>query len=106
MVAIEPRLSKMALPSKTFVIMAAGSPLLSLADQSSDIANIIKSENLGYTMEHGDSDGLAALILKAYDERAELSEKGRNARKFAEQNTARSVQTYKYFKILSEMVGK
>ena len=106
LVAIEPGLSKMALPSKTFVIMAAGSPLLSLADQSSDIANIIKSENLGYTMEHGDSDGLAALILKAYDERAELSEKGRNARKFAEQNTARSVQTYKYFKILSEMVGE
>lgn len=97
LVAIEPGLSKMALPSKTFVILAAGSPILSLVDQSSDIANIIKTCQMGYTLEHGDSEELANTILQAYENRTALPQMGMNARRFAEENTARAMQTKKYY---------
>lgn len=97
LVSIEPGLSKMALPSKTFVIMAAGSPLLSLVDQNSDIAKIIKKYDMGYTLEHGDSKKLADVILDAYDHRDELYVKGENARNWSVTNSSRKLQTNKYY---------
>ena len=104
LVSIEPGLSKMALPSKTFVIMSTGSAVLSLVDQTSDIAQLIKQKDMGYTLEHGDADALANTILEAYNKREHLEEQGKNARKFAEENAARKTQTKKYFDILSGLV--
>lgn len=100
LVSIEPGLSKMALPSKTFVIMSAGSAILSLVDQTSDIASFIKERNIGYTLEHGNADALTQTILMAYNNRESLCEMGKNARKFAEENTSRKTQTKKYYLIL------
>lgn len=104
LVSIEPGLSKMALPSKTFVIMSSGSAVLSLVDQTSDIAQLIKQKDMGYTLEHGDADALKDVILEAYEKRAHLAQQGKNARKFAEENAARKTQTKKYFKIISGLV--
>ncbi|MBR3744611.1 MAG: glycosyltransferase family 4 protein [Bacteroidales bacterium] len=104
LVSIEPGLSKMALPSKTFVIMSAGSAMLSLVDQTSDIAQLIKEKDMGYTLEHGDADALANTILEAYEKRGHLDAQGKNARKFAEENAARKTQTKKYFDILKGLV--
>ena len=106
LVSIEPGLSKMALPSKTFVIMSTGSAVLSLVDQTSDIAHYIKELKMGYTLEHGDSEALINTILNAYNNREELSQMGKNARKFAEVNTARKTQTKKYFDILKSVIRK
>lgn len=103
LVSIEPGLSKMALPSKTFVIMAAGSALLSLVDQSSDIAKMIKKYNMGYTLEHGDVEKLANIIKGAYEEKDKIKEKGENARKWSLINASRSKQTRKYYEILNEI---
>ena len=104
LVSIEPGLSKMALPSKTFVIMSAGSAVLSLVDQTSDIAQLIKEKDMGYTLEHGDAVALANTILEAYEKREHLEEQGKNARIFAEENAARKKQTKKYFDILKGLV--
>lgn len=106
LVSIEPGLSKMALPSKTFVIMSAGSAVLSLVDQTSDIAQMIKEKDMGYTLEHGNADALTNTILKAYEKREHLEAQGKNARKFAEENAARKTQTKKYFEILSMIAKK
>ena len=104
LVSIEPGLSKMALPSKTFVIMSAGSAVLSLVDQTSDIAQLIREKDMGYTLEHGDAEALANTILEAYEKREHLDVQGKNARKFAEENAARKTQTKKYFDILNGLV--
>lgn len=106
MVSIEPGISKMALPSKTWTILAAGSPVLSLVDQSCDIAKLIKKLNMGYTLEHGNSEALADVIMTAYKERETLPEKGKNARKFSVENTSRATQTQKYYDVIESMVKK
>jgi glycosyltransferase involved in cell wall biosynthesis len=104
LVSIEPGLSKMALPSKTFVIMSSGSAVLSLVDQTSDIAQLIKSLDMGYTLEHGDPEALKNVILEAYEKRDHLTEQGKNARKFAEENAARKTQTKKYYDVIKSLV--
>ena len=103
LVSIAPGISKMSLPSKTFVIMACGSALLTLVDQSSDITSIIKERNLGYTTEHGDAEKLADLILEAYENKDALPKMGKNAREFAKENNSRQIQTKKYYDILKEL---
>lgn len=104
LVSIEPGLSKMALPSKTFVIMSSGSSVLSLVDQTSDIAQLIKKLDMGYTLEHGDPEALKNVILEAYEKRDHLAEQGKNARKFAEENAARKTQTKKYYDVIKSLV--
>lgn len=104
LVSIEPGLSKMALPSKTFVIMSSGSAVLSLVDQTSDIAQLIKRLDMGYTLEHGDAEALKNVILEAYEKRDHLAEQGKNARKFAEENAARKTQTKKYYDVIKSLV--
>lgn len=104
LVSIEPGLSKMALPSKTFVIMSSGSAVLSLVDQTSDIAQLIKKLDMGYTLEHGDAEALKNVILEAYEKRDHLAEQGKNARKFAEENAARKTQTKKYYDVIKSLV--
>lgn len=103
LVSIEPGLSKMALPSKTFVIMASGSALLSLVDQTSDIARLIKEREMGYTLELRDSQELADTILKAYDEQDKLPQMGRNAREVCKEIATRTKQTEKYYQELKAL---
>ena len=104
LVSIESGVSKIALPSKTFVIMATGSPILSIVDQTSDVASIIKEENAGYTIGHGDVDALVDLIQNAYKNRDNLAQMGKNARKYAENNFARKLQTKKYYDELKSVI--
>ena len=104
LVSIEPGLSKMALPSKTFVIMAAGTALLSLVDQTSDIAHLIKERDMGYTLELRDAKELAETILKAYNERTLLAKKGANARTVCREIATRKIQTKKYYDTIKKMV--
>ena len=103
LVSIESGLSKMALPSKTFVIMAAGSPLLSIVDQDSEIAQLIKEKKMGYTVAHGNADILADVILNAYEKKVLLKELGNNARVFCEKEASRKIQTKKYYDVLFEV---
>lgn len=105
LVSIEPGLSKLALPSKTFVIMASGAALLSLVDQTSDIAKAIQSNDMGYTLEHGDADKLAEVIIDAYKKNTELKTMGENARRWAISNSSRKLQTKKYYDVLASITS-
>jgi glycosyltransferase involved in cell wall biosynthesis len=83
--------------------MAAGTALLSLVDQTSDIAKLIKSRDMGYTLELRDCEELVKVILQAYDEKNELRQKGKNARKVCEEIATRKNQTVKYYNILRRL---
>jgi colanic acid biosynthesis glycosyl transferase WcaI len=103
LVPIEEGITKIALPSKTWVIMATGSPLLALVDQDSDIAKIIIDNELGYTLSHGSAERLAQVVLMSCVSQKKLKEFGLNCRDFANKNNSRIVQTKKYYSELEEL---
>ena len=80
--------------------------MLSIVDQNSEIAEIIKKNNLGYTVAHGSAKELAEVFLKAYAERGTLKQMGQNARKFSEINVDKVLQTKKYFEIIKNCIEK
>ncbi len=106
LVPIEKGITKMALPSKTGVIMSCGSPILALVDKDSAIETIIRENQIGVALEHGSAEHLAEAVLHCYAHRAELGQWGKNARAFAQENFSRKTQTKKYYDILKDMTLK
>ena len=100
LVTIGNGITKTSLPSKTWQIMAAGSPILAVIDKPSCLSNIIEENKLGYSVEPENPEKLAEAILQANKEKACLSDMGIKSRSFAETNVSREEQTKKYVNII------
>lgn len=101
LVTIGKGVTKTSLPSKTWQIMSAGSPVLAIVDHPSCLEKIIIENDTGYCCEPDNPGELAKKIMQAYREQSLLDKKGKNARSFAERNVERSIQTEKYYDIIS-----
>ncbi len=86
-----------AMPSRTYNIMAAGKPILALADHRSELAEVIEEEEIGWQVEPGDAESLLKTIVEIYDMRTSLSEMGERARSAAvkKYSMAAAVESYR-----------
>ena len=73
-----------AMPSKTYNIMAAGKPILALAEPDSEVSHMIADEQMGWCIAPGNPDALYATIAHIYENREDLPSLGRKARAAAE----------------------
>jgi glycosyltransferase involved in cell wall biosynthesis len=73
-----------SVPSRMYNIMAAGKPIIAMADSNSELALVIEEENIGWLVSPGDVDGLCGVIIEAKSNAGLLAEMGRRARKAAE----------------------
>ena len=73
-----------AVPSRTYNIMAAGRPVLAMVHPDSEVAQVVREEAIGWTVPEGDPDGLIAAIQEAKADPAACRAKGRRARAVAE----------------------
>lgn len=89
--------SKIAIPSKTFNLLAAGKPLLCFADKKSDLANLVEDYDVGETFAHHEIDEATEFVRalsesssmrhKQFSENAVIASKNysyKNATKMAE----------------------
>jgi glycosyltransferase involved in cell wall biosynthesis len=74
----------LASPSRTYGILAAGKPQLAITDDNTEVALLIREENAGWQVKPHDVEGAVAAIRDAYENREQLSEMGKNARRAAE----------------------
>lgn len=84
LVTLEQHVTRFALPSKLWMIMAAGSPTLAILDDPSEIADILRKNRLGYVLDTQDGAELAGFIERIYQERGSLREMGERARRYVE----------------------
>lgn len=85
-----------AMPSKTWSIMATGTPVLASFDSQTEMERIIKENETGLFSNADDYIGLASNILKFYND-SDLKEKyGENGRKYVDTYLNRSICTRKY----------
>jgi colanic acid biosynthesis glycosyl transferase WcaI len=73
-------------PGKILGYMAAGIPVLAFLNRESDGHEIIGEANCGYSEIADDAHKAAILIIKIYQERAQLRELGHNGYKYVSQN--------------------
>lgn len=73
-----------SVPSRMYNVMAAGKPILAVADAESEIALVVSEEAIGVVVPPDDSRQLAAAILESADNPSRLDDFGRRARRVAE----------------------
>mgnify|MGYP002747684377 FL=1 len=91
-----------AMPSKAWSIMATGTPVLASFDRDTEMERIISVERTGLFSVAGDSEQLAANILRLYEDQELRKELGTNARKYVTDHLERSICTRKYIDTIME----
>ena len=69
-----------SMPSRTYNILAAGKPILALAQDGSEVARVVEEEGIGWTVPPGDPRRLTETLLQIQAERAGLKAMGEAAR--------------------------
>ena len=104
-VGLVPLVEKMrgvAMPSRTYNFMAAGKPVLALAEKDSEVERVIEEDKIGWTVPPSKPDALLQMICKIYEEREELYEMGKRARHFALEKYSVDVAVQKYNAFLKD----
>ena len=91
-----------AMPSKTWNIMAAGTPVL-LSFDNSELWNIIEKYSCGICAEAGNASALAEGIITAFDNQSELKGMSNEARRFALNHASYTANANRYVNVISEM---
>ena len=85
-VALVSLVSKMvgvSMPSRTYNILAAGKPILALAERDSEIARVVEEDGVGWVVPPEDAEMLTKTILEILQRRDQLPVMGEAARKAA-----------------------
>ena len=78
-IAFSPGMSGISVPSRMYNHMAAGRPIIALADKSSELAMVIEEEKIGWVVAPEDVDDLLAVIEFAQTHPEICSEMGARA---------------------------
>jgi colanic acid biosynthesis glycosyl transferase WcaI len=84
-VAIEPGADRLAIPSKLQGILASGRPVLALAPEESELAQLVEKHRCGWVVADFDDPGAVARTIRAVMANpAEAAKRAQAARKAAE----------------------
>ncbi|MGB7070950.1 MAG: glycosyltransferase family 4 protein [Pyrinomonadaceae bacterium] len=82
-VSLISRMWGVSMPSRTYNILAAGKPILALADGGSEVARVVEEHHVGRVVNPGDAEQLRRVILEMYENRETLVDMGQRAREAA-----------------------
>lgn len=79
-----PGMTGISVPSRMYNVMAAGRPILAVAEPASELAQVVLEERIGWVVPPSSPDALAAAIARARSDPARLRDMGLLARAAAE----------------------
>jgi colanic acid biosynthesis glycosyl transferase WcaI len=74
-----------AVPSRSYNILCAGKPILTVAQADGEISRMISDKNVGWVVPPGDSDRLVEVVTDVLNNRSQLAEMGERGRNLVEQ---------------------
>ena len=107
-VAIIPLLhgmSGVSVPSRLYNVLAAGKPVLAVADPDSELAMVVREERVGWVVPPGDPSALVAAIRGAEADRTEAVEMGRRARASALAHYSLDKVSAQYAAVIGRLIG-
>lgn len=93
-----------AMPSKTWSIMATGTPVLACFDKNTELEKMIVKEKVGLFSEANDVDMLVSNILYLFYQNDLRRKYGENAREFVVNNLSCKNCTQKYVNTIQEII--
>ncbi len=104
-VSIKPGLERVMMPSKTYNNLAAGSAILAVAREPSDLTHVVRQEKCGLVVEPGDAAGLAATVRQIAEDPTALLALRERARRVAVEKFSPSIQCEEMTKLLETVAG-
>jgi colanic acid biosynthesis glycosyl transferase WcaI len=89
---------------KMYSIMAAGRPVLAIMSKKAWGANLIIDEKIGSCIDPGDANNLALEIEYWLENKDQLHEMGKRARKVILDNFSRNISVYKFEKLFKNII--
>ena len=78
-VTLEANAADLSVPSKTYNLMSAGKPILSIAKDSSELAQLVSNNAIGNNFDEGDIEGMRNFILSLKNDKKRYEEICQNA---------------------------
>jgi colanic acid biosynthesis glycosyl transferase WcaI len=102
-ISFVPNMSGVSVPSRMYNVMAAGKPIIAVADPDSELARVIKEEGLGWVIPPGSSKAVSSLLLSVSRRPADLLEMGMRARRAVLEKYTLRHAIAAYEKVLTRM---
>jgi len=100
LVPLDQEKSELSVPSKLYNYMAVGRPILGLAESNSEVAQILRKSEAGFTISPGEKDALLRVIEALRTSPSLGREMGQKARKYVERYYSQKVVLPQYEEIL------
>lgn len=104
LVPLDPRVREFLMPSKLYGILASGTPMLAIAPEDCELAEITRREAVGLVVPPGEPEALAEAVRGLADGRGQLAPMGRAARRLAEARYDRRQSTSRFAEMLEGLV--
>jgi glycosyltransferase involved in cell wall biosynthesis len=104
LVTLSGSMEGLVFPSKFYGVLAAGRPLAYVGATDGEIGELIKREDIGFVVDHGDGTELAERIQLLAREPDRLITLGGNARRLFDRDFARSKSLRRWNELLGEVL--
>lgn len=96
LVSLKPEITRFALPSKTWNILAAGRPAVCEIDVDSSLSELLRERHIGFCVSPNDAEAMAACIAELYEHPDERISMGQSGREYIERHLTRQAAIEKY----------
>ena len=100
MVSLESEVAGLAIPSKAFYSLAAGTPLIVISDEDTELARLVQEHQCGWLVSPGDELALARIVNDMLQSPELLAEFKRKARSASELIGARKTNSKRFRELL------
>jgi colanic acid biosynthesis glycosyl transferase WcaI len=104
-IAFRPGMYGISVPSRLYSIMAAGKPVIAVADERSELALVVREERIGWVVPPGDLECLVRSIRDAMADPRELAAMGDRARAAAEASYTQPQVIRRYHELLKSVMA-
>jgi colanic acid biosynthesis glycosyl transferase WcaI len=104
LVPLDPRVAECLMPSKLYGVLASGTPLLAVAPDHCELADLVRQNQVGHVVRPGEPEALAQVIEALVGQPESLDAMGRRARELAEMQFDRHQITPRFAQLLRSVL--
>lgn len=104
-IAFVPGMAGVSVPSRMYNILAAGKPIIAVADDESELARVVREERVGWVVAPTRADLVVKAIMEARAEPRLLAEMGARARSVAESKYSFNKVMESYLSLMDDALG-
>lgn len=82
-VSLVKKMRGVSMPSRTYNILAVGKPILALAEEDSEVSEVVREDNIGWIVPPNEPEKLLQTIKRIYEEREKIAEMEKSSRQAA-----------------------